>query len=128
MSPLHLPRWTAPLLLSLLAGVLLVTHGLEASAATEGTRGASGASLVQPRPGETPADHHEAGCEGCVVSHVMAACVAILATVAGLRLARRATAGSRSTLVGAAAGRLLAARRLVRPPEPVWIRLAVMRC
>lgn len=127
MSPLRLPRWTALLVLPLLAGALLLMHGLDAGATTTGPHGASAVASDHSHHGETPAEHHDAGCEDCAV-HVMAACVAIVATVVGLRLARRAAGTRLSTLVDRATGRIRAARQLLRPPEPAWVRLAVMRC
>ena len=126
MSPLRLPRWTALLILPLLAGALLLMHGLDAGATTNGLHRA--AAPTHAHHAETPAEHHDAGCEGCTVGHVMAACVAIVATVVGLRLARRATGTRLSTLVVSGLGRIRAARQLLRPPDPAWVRLAVMRC
>ena len=128
MSPLRLPRWTALLVLPLLAGALLLMHGLDAGTTTTGPHGAVAVASDHPNQGETPAEHHHAGCPGCVVGHVMAACVAVVATVVGLRLARRGIGTDLSTFVDAATGRVRAARQLLRPPDPAWVRLAVMRC
>jgi hypothetical protein len=128
MNPLRLPRWTAVLVLPLLAGALLLMHGLDAGATTNEPHGASAVALDHTHQGGAPAEHHDAGCDGCVVGHVMAACVAIVATVVGLRLARRAAGVRVSTLVGSANGCIRAVRELLRPPEPAWVRLAVMRC
>jgi len=126
MSPLRLPRWTVLLVLPLLAGALLLMHGLDAGATTDELHAASGAAPRLAHRGETPAEHHDTGCDSCVFGHVVAACVAVVATVVGLRVARRATGTRMSTLVSAL-GRIRAARRL-RPPDPTWVRLAVMRC
>jgi hypothetical protein len=128
MSSLRLPRWTALLALPLLAGALLLMHGLDAGANTVGHSGASTVEATHAHQGETPAEHHDAGCPGCAVGHVMAACVAIVATVIGLRLAQRSAGTHLSTLVATATGSLRAARQLLRPPDPAWVRLAVMRC
>ncbi len=128
MSPLRLPRWTALLVLPLLVGALLLMHGLDAGASTTGLHGVAAAAPTHGHHIETPAEHRDAGCEGCTFGHVMAACVAIVATVVGLRLARRATGTRLSTLVFSALGRIRAARQLLRPPDPAWVRLAVMRC
>lgn len=128
MSSLRLPRWTALLVLPLLAGALLLMHGLDAGPSTNGLPGASATAPAHAHHGEQPAEHHDAGCDGCGVGHVMAACVAIVATVVGLRFARRAMGARAATLVAAAMGRIGAARELLRPPEPAWVRLAVMRC
>jgi hypothetical protein len=128
MSPLRLPRWTALLVLPLLAGALLLMHGLDAGASTSGLPAAAAAAPTHAHHGETPAEHHDAGCDGCEIGHVMAACVAIVATVVGLRLARRAMGPRVATRAAAAPGLVRAARELLRPPEPAWVRLAVMRC
>jgi hypothetical protein len=128
MSPVRLPRWTALLVLPLLAGALLLMHGLDAGATTSGLNGAAVTVPTHSHHGEAPTEHRDAGCDGCAVGHVMAACVAIVVTVVGLRVARRAAGARVSTLLVSATGRTRAARQLLRPPEPVWVRLAVMRC
>lgn len=128
MSSLRLPRWTALLVLPLLVGALLLMHGLDAGATTNGLHGAWAAATENAHHAETPAEHHDAGCEGCAAGYVMAACVAIVTTVVGLRLARRVTGTRLSTLVVFALGRIRATRQLLRPPDPAWVRLAVMRC
>jgi hypothetical protein len=128
MSPLRLPRWTALLILPLLVGALLLMHGLDAGATTTGLHGASANASTHAHDAEAPADHHGAGCDGCAVAHVMAACVAIVVTVVGLRLARRAVGLRLATAVDTAVGRIRAARQLLRPPDPAWVRLSVMRC
>lgn len=128
MSPLRLPSWTALLVLPLLVSALLVMHGLDAGATTTGLHGVSTAAPSQAHHAETPAEHHDDGCEACTIGHVMAACVAVVATVINLRLARHATGIRLSTLVFSALGRIRAARQLLRPPDPAWVRLAVMRC
>ena len=128
MSPLRLPRWTALLVLPLLAGALLLMHGLDAGATTNGLHAAAAAAPTHSHQDEAPTEHRDAGCDGCAVGHVLAACVAIMATVVGLRLARRAAGVSVSTLVDFATARTRAARQVLRPPDPAWVRLAVMRC
>ena len=128
MSPLRLPRWTALLVLPLLAGALLLMHGLDAGATTDGLHGASATATTHSHQGEATAEHHDPGCDGCAVGHVMAACLAIVVTVVGLGLARRAVGVGVSTVVDSATGGIRAARQLVRPPDPAWVRLAVMRC
>jgi len=128
MSPLRLPRWTALLVLPLLAGALLLMHGLDAGANASGLDGASAAAPAHSHHGEAPGEHHGVGCDGCAVGHAMVACMAIVATILGLRLARRSTGTPVSTFVDTAMGRMRAARELLRPPDPAWVRLAVMRC
>jgi hypothetical protein len=113
---------------TLLVGALLLMHGLDAGAGTNGLHDVAAAAPAHDHPAETPAEHHDEGCEGCAAGHVMAACVAIVATILGLRLARRVAGIRLSTLVDAAIGRVRAARQLLRPPDPAWVRLAVMRC
>jgi hypothetical protein len=128
MSPLRLPRWTALLVLPLLAGALLLMHGLDPGASTNGLHTVPATTPTHAHQGETPSEHHDAGCDGCVVGHVIAACVAVAAAVVGLRLARRWVGTRWATLVASVAGRVGAVRALLRPPDPAWIRLAVMRC
>jgi hypothetical protein len=116
------------LVLPLLVGALLLMHGLDAGASTAGSQGVGAVAPAHSHQGEGVGEHHDAGCDGCAVGHVMAACVAIVATVAGLRVAQRVAGTRLSTLVDAATGRVRAARQLLRPPDPAWVRLAVMRC
>jgi hypothetical protein len=127
MSPSRLRRWIALLALPLLAGALLLMHGLDVGANASGLHEASAAAPEHSHEGKTPAEHHDGACKGCV-DHVMAACVAIVATVVGVRLARRVAGTSVSTVAGSAAAGVRAARQLLRPPDPAWVRLAVMRC
>ncbi|MGH9275071.1 MAG: hypothetical protein ACRDZU_10525 [Acidimicrobiales bacterium] len=128
MSPFRLPRWTALLVLPLLVGALLLMHGLDAGATTSGPHGAVAVASDHSHQDEAPAEHHDAGCDGCAIGHVMAACVAIVATVVGLRIAWRVAGPRLPTFVDTAIGSARAARQLLRPPDPVWVRLAVMRC
>jgi hypothetical protein len=128
MIPQRLPRWTTLLVLPLLAGGLLLMHGVDAGVSTGGFHEASVTAPTHSHHGETPTEHHAADCDGCTVGHIMAACMAIVATVVGLRLARRATGTSVSTLVDSATNRIGAARQRLRPLDPAWVRLAVMRC
>lgn len=117
------------LVLPLLAGALLFMHGLDAGASTSGLHGAvAAAPATHPHHSDAPVEHRDTGCAGCTVGHVMAACVAVVGTVMGLRLARRVTAMRWSALLVAAVGRAWTARHQPRPPDPVWVRLAVMRC
>lgn len=128
VSSLRLPRWTALLFLPFLVGALVLMHGLDAGATTTGLHATSSVAPTHAHHGETSAAHHDEGCEGCAVGHVMAACVAIVATVVGLRLARRATGAHPWAPIVAARGRIRASRQVRRPPDPAWLRLAVMRC
>ena len=54
--------------------------------------------------------------------------VAIVATVVGVRLARRQLGTLLTTLVDGTNDWAPATRVVLRPPEPAWVRLAVMRC
>lgn len=128
MSPLRLPRWTALLVLPLLVGALLLMHGLDAGAATSGSHSAVAVASDHSHQSERPREHHDAGCDGCAAGHVMAACVAIVVTLVGLRAARRVAGTRLSILLDTAMHQIRSARQLLRPPDPAWVRLAVMRC
>jgi hypothetical protein len=125
-------RWTWLLVLPLLVGALLLMHGLDAHA-SEGDGGpvsALSASTAAAHSHEDPApagdDHH---CDGCIAGHVMAACVAVITTVAAIGLARRALPQGRPVArVAAATDHARGLVELLRPPDPVWVRLSVMRC
>jgi len=130
MRSLRLPRWTSLLVLLLSAGALLFMHGLDAGVSTSPLHGAAvtAPASMHPHHGDATAEHRRMGCARCTAGHVMAACVAVVVTVMGVRAARRVTAMRWSTLLVVAVGRALAVRAQARPPDPVWIRLAVMRC
>lgn len=126
MSPLRLSRWTALLVLPLLTGALLLMHGLDADAAPDAVHASS---VVAPaHHGDTPLEHHEGGCDGCAGGHIMAACVAVVVTIVGLRATRHTARTRWPMLLEVAAGPRGAAHQALRPPDPAWIRLAVMRC
>jgi hypothetical protein len=127
MSPRRLPRWTALLILPLLVGALLAMHGLDARATAGPIDGATAAS-THPHDRDRPADHDDAHCTTCAAGHVMAACVAIVATVVGLRLAPRAVSPLLTPLIAAVTTGTRAAQQLARPPDPARVRLAVMLC
>lgn len=128
MSSLHRRRWIALLALPLLVGALLLMHGLDVGGSTTGLHGESEVEAAHPHHGEAPVEHHDEGCDGCAVAHVMVACVAIVASGMALHLVRRPLSTRVAPIIDAGARRLLAARERVRPPEPAWVRLAVMRC
>lgn len=129
----RLPRWTGLLFLPLLIGALLLMHGLDAHA-SEVVPGASASLAASAAPeahhhdNPVPAsDHH--GCVDCLAGHLMAVCAAVITSIATIGLARRLLAGRcLATSVAAVAGRARAVVELVRPPDPAWVRLAVMRC
>lgn len=129
-------RWGALVLLPLLAGALLVMHGLDTGVAG----GQVATEHVATTDSHTDSDSHpdgdrhgsasDHGCAGCAAAHMMVACVAVLAaTAAGYQLAR--CIGGHPRPVNAAHALVRAARGigdLLRPPDPAWVRLAVMRC
>lgn len=123
-------RWAAVLALPALAGALLVMHGLDVASAEVGVHGSATASAAHS-DGHTGGDERgPARCDGCHVRHAVAACVAVLGTLVTLRLAGRvvrvrASSLGRPTCPGR---RQRVLREVLRPPEPAWVRLAVMRC
>lgn len=125
----RLPRWTWLLVLPLLVGALLLTHGPDAHASAIHPGAASAASVVPVHPhgdGEMPADH---GCGTCMAGHVMAACGAIVTAIGGVVLVRRLLARPGvPILAGTVAARVRGLVEPARPPDPAWVRLSVMRC
>lgn len=123
MSSPRRSTWVALLALPVLVGAVLLMHGLDAGTHTTAAASAAEASGH---------DHDRAGCESCPgTHHVLAACVAVAATVATLRLARRtrcrfAVAGCSFAMQVCRAGSRLV--EVARPPDPAWVRLSVMRC
>ena len=123
---LRLSRWTAVLVLPLLAGALLLMHGLDA--------GASEAAPHASVSGSAPHEHHSApahdedhGCDDCA-GHLMAACLAVVASIATFSLARRMIRGRWTTSTPSILSHLIRrARELLPPPDPVWVRLAVIQ-
>jgi hypothetical protein len=129
MTPLRLPRWIALLALPVLVAALLLMHGLDAPAGASGGHGESAEASPHPPGAEAPAAGQEAqACPTCVTGHVMVACLAVVATIAALHVVVRAAALPLVASVDAASRRVLAAGQLLRPPDPAWIRLAVMQC
>lgn len=127
MSPHRIPGWTALLVLPLLVGAFLLMHGLDARAGTTGATVVAAVPAHVEQDGHA-ADHDDEHCIACAFGHAMAACVAIVATVIGVRLTRRLVGVRVPTLVDAATRWARAVREVLRPPEPAWVRLAVMRC
>ena len=123
---LRLSRWTVLLVLPLMAGALLLMHGLVAGASEDASHASMSEATSHEHP--APASHEERHCEGCVAGHLMAACVAVVASVATVSFSRRAIRGPRTATPLAETGLLRTARELLRPPDPAWVRLAVMRC
>lgn len=116
------------LVLPLLVGAFLLMHGLDAQVGTGDVAEAAAAAPGHVEQAAQSESHGAEHCGGCAVGHVMAACVAIIVTVVGVRIARRSLRTLLSTLVVAATGWARATSELLCPPEPAWVRLAVMRC
>ena len=127
MSTRRLPRWSALLVLPLLVGALLLMHGLNPGPGPERMDRATAAS-THLDDGDRPGHHDDGHCVACAAGHVMATCVAIVATVAGLRRARRTVGVVVMPRVATVTAGIRAAQAVLRPPEPAWVRLAVMRC
>jgi hypothetical protein len=128
MSRPGLPRWAALAALPVLVGAVLLMHGLDARAGGSVTP----VSPVAERH-ETGHDHdHDRGCDSCPgPHHLLAACLAVVATIGTCRAARHLTTRVRSAIAAARhdASRVGAVlNELVRPPDPAWVRLSVMRC
>lgn len=132
---MRLPRRSALLALPLLVGTVLLMHGMEARPSAPAA--ASGSAAVVPhahddRVAAGPHDaaaHHDGACDDCA-SHLMAACLAVLATVTALRASRnlrRPAAALRTAAVATWRARR-ALIELVRSPDPAWVRFAVMCC
>lgn len=119
---LRLPRWAALLAVPLLAGAVLIMHGASADTAHAGARAHEAHSAEAHRDAD-------ADCTSCVVSHLLVACVAVVTTATAVTAARRHLSGRLRVLPALAAPRLRRVRDvLLRPPEPAWVRLTVMRC
>lgn len=128
MSPRRLPRWTTLLALPLLVGAFLLMHGLDAHVGATGVAEAAATAPGHVEQGGQSENHGAQHGGGCALGHVIAACVAIIVTVVGLRRTRRPLGALITSVVAAATGWVRAAREVPRPPEPAWVRLAVMRC
>jgi hypothetical protein len=117
----------APLALAFLIGGVLLMHGLEASVAGgHGTHGGEVAALGAGDAHHAPADD-AAHCPDCW-SHALAACLAVLAGLFTLQVARRRLRVGIAVVLPQALARARERWELWRPPEPAWVRLAVMRC
>ena len=123
-----LPRWTSLLVLPMLVGALLLMHGLDAHARGSHPDGASvPAATVEQHAYDEPTDH--AHCAECLAGHVLAACVAVIAAIGAIGLARRLVSRGRlAALAATVADRMRGPVTLARPPDPLWVRLSVMRC
>lgn len=119
------------LVLPLLVGALLLTHGLDAHAnATHPVAAASAASVVSVHPhgdGLMPVDHGHSG--DCLAGHLMAACGLVITAIGGVALVRRLLVRPAVPIPArAVAAGVRGLVELARPPDPAWVRLSVMRC
>ena len=119
-------RW-ALVALPLLAGAVLLMHGLD-SRASERPTAALAQGMSHEHPGEADESHDDGQCVDCHLGHLMAACVAVFAAVVtfvgGRRLRVHIAAAER--VAGSTWGDRAWGFRL-RPPEPAWVQLAVMQ-
>lgn len=130
MRPIRSLRWTGLLVLPLLVGALLLMHGLDARVSADSVVGEppvanAAAGHLEDAPS---AGHDDEHCASCAAGHVMVACVAIVGVVAGLVLLRRVLGRVVATLAVTTDDGVRLVQRVLRPPEPAWVRLAVMRC
>jgi hypothetical protein len=126
---MRLPRWTALLALPLLVGAVLFMHGLDIGASDAAAHGpaTSGEPHAHGEHNPAPAGSDDHGCEDCA-AHAMAACVAVIVTIAAIRTGLRVRGDQPwSGRVLAGPGPVRAWGELIRPPEPPWVRLAVMQ-
>ena len=126
---MRLPRWSALLALPLLVGAVLLMHGMEARASAPTAATTTAVAPHAHGDHAAPAGHDDGACDHCA-SHLMAACVAVLAAATALR-ARRGALRTARPLRSARALPSQARQVLgdvLRPPDPAWVRLAVMRC
>jgi hypothetical protein len=128
--PTRLPRWTWVLVLPMLVGALLLMHGLDAQAGDHHAAATSAsASVVDAHPHDESTTAEHGHCVDCLAGDVVAACVAIITTVGGLGLVGRVlTRGTLTAPTAAVTDRVRSLVELARPPDPAWVRLAVMRC
>ncbi len=116
---------------------LLVMHGLDPSAHPVESVGVSAAAGPHADPvhddhGHADPVHDDQGCPDCAAhGHLVAVCVAVLATVVGVGAYRLLRGGWRTPHIGPPALRIVAVglrATRARAPDPAWVRLGVMRC
>lgn len=116
------------LVLPLLAGALLLMHGLDAAASDAASHATAFGAAPPEHEHHAPASDEDHECDGCVAGHLMAACVGVVASMATVWLTRRAIPSRRATApLLAWPGLIRTARELLRPPDPAWMRLGVMQ-
>ncbi|GIU86486.1 MAG: hypothetical protein KatS3mg009_1001 [Acidimicrobiia bacterium] len=127
-------RWACVLLVGVAACVLVLVHGLGGFACDGHPSGRVGpvAAGAPHDHGEAPDPADHAPCPGCVTGHVMAACLAVVGVLGGVRHLRRRVAHAIAAVRGPVApdpGRVLARlAALARAPDPPWLGLSVIRC
>jgi hypothetical protein len=115
------------LVLPLLFGGFLLMHGVEASSSGGGHVAIAAVDSHTDEPASEE-HRHGADCADCW-GHALAGCVAVVAGLVTLRRTRRWVATGGLALQVPAGLRLLRERwEQWHPPEPAWVRLAVMRC
>jgi len=119
------PRWAALAALPLLVGAVLLMHGLDAHA------GAPATSSTAVEHHHDSGAGHDRSCDSCPgPHHVLVVCLAVVAAIGTCRATRHLT----TVRAAVPAARCLASRArfvladMVRPPDPAWVRLSVMRC
>jgi hypothetical protein len=117
------PRWAIVVAVPLLAGAVLLMHGVDVAAHALPTAASTGAPHH---------DHHSGDeqCDSCPSAHpLVIACVAVAVTIAVVRRARLGD-GSPPTRLGVALTEEARHRvvAVARPPDPAWVCLGVMRC
>ena len=123
----RLPRWAVLLFLPLVAGSLLLMHGLGAGVSHgvgHGTHEAAHSHEGEAHPGR--ADDSTDGCRGCL-AHVVMTCVAVIVAVTAWQLGRRGFVPRMMT------GRVATWRArphvgLLRARDPAWVQWSVMTC
>lgn len=130
MRPIRPLRWAGLLAVALLVGALLLMHGLDARVHVDPGPEAHpvAAAAGHASEAEPSAGHDDEHCPTCAAGHVMVACVAILTAFAGLICLRRVLGQAVATTAATTSGGVRVVHRVMRPPEPAWVRLAVMRC
>lgn len=113
------------------AGGLLLMHGLDTHGSQMHPAAASDSIAVSGHGDHGAERHHDESshCDGCMAGALMVACVAVISVFVSLSLIRRALGarGSTSSL-SSWLDRVQWAVDVLRPPDPAWIRLSVVRC
>ena len=112
------------LTLPMLAGAVLLLHGLDAQAAEAHTAPSSEAASARDGHHHDAPDH----CASCSIGHLAAACVAIVVTTSALIITSRRKVGARAAFTTPALLRVVRRSSTRSPRPPAWVELAVMTC